>query len=526
MNQQITADQLNDAGHLMIGGCDSIELAQEYGTPLVAYDVSQIRQQIRSFRRVFDANHVDYAVSYASKAFAAIAMYQVAAAEGAHVDVVSAGELYTAINADFPIERVSFHGNNKSREELEMAIDHHVGTIMIDNFHEIKLLATVLEERNESVDVMLRITPGISAHTNKYIQTGQVDSKFGFDLQSGQADEALQKVLANPRMKMRGLHAHIGSQIFELAGFEGVAKKLVEVAAHWRDEFGYEIPSDKVGEYWAISAHPHGVSTIKNGRFAGMGLDQLYAEHRELFGNSSEPVFPLLTKILDANDWLSVQVHPDDHYAMEHEGELGKTECWYVIAADEGAEIIYGHNAKSREELRQQIEKKEWDKLLTKVPVKAGDFFYVPSGTMHAIGSGILILETQQSSDTTYRVYDFDRKDDEGNLRELHLEKSIDVLNIGAPANSRPVTVKADDLTSTLLVASDFFAVYKWEVSGKVDIEKTVAYLLVSVLAGRGVLTVDGETYPIAKGDHFILPSDVEEWTFEGQDLEMIVSHP
>lgn len=293
-----------------------------------------------------------------------------------------------------------------------------------------------------------------------------------------------------------------------------------------RDEFGYEIPSDKVGEYWAISAHPHGVSTIKNGRFAGMDLDQLYAEHRELFGNSSEPVFPLLTKILDANDWLSVQVHPDDHYAMEHEGELGKTECWYVIAADEGAEIIYGHNAKSREELRQQIEKKEWDKLLTKVPVKAGDFFYVPSGTMHAIGSGILILETQQSSDTTYRVYDFDRKDAKGNLRELHLEKSIDVLNIGAPANSRPVTVKADDLTSTLLVASDFFAVYKWEVSGKVDIEKTAAYLLVSVLAGRGVLTVDGETYPIAKGDHFILPSDVEEWTFEGKDLEMIVSHP
>ena len=296
--------------------------------------------------------------------------------------------------------------------------------------------------------------------------------------------------------------------------------------AKLRDEFGYEIPSDKVGEYWAISAHPHGVSTIKNGRFAGMGLDQLYAEHRELFGNSSEPVFPLLTKILDANDWLSVQVHPDDHYAMEHEGELGKTECWYVIAADEGAEIIYGHNAKSREELRQQIEKKEWDKLLTKVPVKAGDFFYVPSGTMHAIGSGILILETQQSSDTTYRVYDFDRKDAKGNLRELHLEKSIDVLNIGAPANSRPVTVKADDLTSTLLVASDFFAVYKWEVSGKVDIEKTAAYLLVSVLAGQGVLTVDGETYPIAKGDHFILPSDVEEWTFEGQDLEMIVSHP
>ena len=111
-------------------------------------------------------------------------------------------------------------------------------------------------------------------------------------------------------------------------------------------------------------------------------------------------------------------------------------------------------------------------------------------------------------------------------MRELHLEKSIDVLNIGTPANSRPVTVKADDLQSTLLVASDFFAVYKWEVSGKVAIEKTVPYSLVSVLAGQGMLTVDEKAYPIAKGDHFILPSDVEAWTFEGQDLEMIVSHP
>ena len=292
-----------------------------------------------------------------------------------------------------------------------------------------------------------------------------------------------------------------------------------------RDVFGYDIPSDHVGEYWAISAHPNGVSTIKNGRYAGQTLDVLYAEHRELFGNRKEPVFPLLTKILDANDWLSVQVHPDDAYGLEHEGELGKTECWYIIAAEPGAEIIYGHNAKSKEELRQQIESKDWENLLTKVPVKAGDFFYVPSGTMHAIGAGILVLETQQSSDTTYRVYDFDRKDDQGNLRELHLEKSIDVLNIGEPANSRPVTTKVDDLKSTLLVASDFFAVYKWEISGKADFEKTADYSLFSVLDGQGSLLVDGQEYPIAKGSHFILPSDVQAWEIKGE-LELIVSHP
>ncbi len=252
MNEQITDQQLNAAGHLTIGGCDAIDLAHRFGTPLVVYDVQQIRHQIRAFKQVFEENSVDYAVSYASKAFSAIAMYQVVAVEGAHVDVVSGGELYTAIKAGFPMANVSFHGNNKSQEELEMAIDHHVGTIMIDNFHEIELLADVLEEHDAHVDVMLRITPGISAHTNKYIQTGQVDSKFGFDLQSGQADEALAKVLENPRMQMKGLHAHIGSQIFELAGFEGVAKKLVEVAAHWQEKFNYQAAVINVGGGFGI----------------------------------------------------------------------------------------------------------------------------------------------------------------------------------------------------------------------------------------------------------------------------------
>ncbi len=252
MNEQITDQQLNAAGHLTIGGCDAIDLAHRFGTPLVVYDVQQIRHQIRAFKQVFEENSVDYAVSYASKAFSAIAMYQVVAVEGAHVDVVSGGELYTAIKAGFPMANVSFHGNNKSREELEMAIDHHVGTIMIDNFHEIELLADVLEAHDAHVDVMLRITPGISAHTNKYIQTGQVDSKFGFDLQSGQADEALAKVLENPRMQMKGLHAHIGSQIFELAGFEGVAKKLVEVAAHWQEKFNYQAAVINVGGGFGI----------------------------------------------------------------------------------------------------------------------------------------------------------------------------------------------------------------------------------------------------------------------------------
>ena len=251
MNSQIT-NQINQAGHLTIGGVDSLKLAKEYGTPLVVYDVSQIRNQIRAFKKVFEEEQVNYAVSYASKAFASIAMYQVANEEGAYTDVVSAGELYTAMKANFPMERVSFHGNNKSKEELEMAVKNHVGKIMIDNFYEINLLNQVLEERDSEINVMLRITPGISAHTHEYDQTGQVDSKFGFDLKSGQADKALQEVLKNQRMHMLGIHAHIGSQIFELNGFEMAAAKLVDVAASWRKNYDYTAQVINVGGGFGI----------------------------------------------------------------------------------------------------------------------------------------------------------------------------------------------------------------------------------------------------------------------------------
>lgn len=251
MNSQIT-NQINQAGHLTIGGVDSLKLAKEYGTPLVVYDVSQIRNQIRAFKKVFEEEQVNYAVSYASKAFASIAMYQVANEEEAYTDVVSAGELYTAMKANFPMERVSFHGNNKSKEELEMAVKNHVGKIMIDNFYEINLLNQVLEEQDSEINVMLRITPGISAHTHEYDQTGQVDSKFGFDLKSGQANKALQEVLKNQRMHMLGIHAHIGSQIFELNGFEMAAAKLVDVAASWRKNYDYTAQVINVGGGFGI----------------------------------------------------------------------------------------------------------------------------------------------------------------------------------------------------------------------------------------------------------------------------------
>ena len=288
--------------------------------------------------------------------------------------------------------------------------------------------------------------------------------------------------------------------------------------------FGYDIPSEQTGECWAVSAHPGGQSLAKGGVHEGVALSDLWNNHPELFSAKSK-VFPLLTKILDASDDLSVQVHPDDAFAGEHEhGELGKTECWYIIDAEPGAEIIYGHTANSREELRQQIENGSWDQLLTRIPVKTGDFFYVPSGTIHALGKGIVVLETQQSSDTTYRVYDYDRKDSMGNTRELHLEKAIEVTTI--PQSYQAVqyeTALHDKTEITSFVSNEFFTVQKWHVYGNSSFDSIETYRIFSVLDGEGELTVDGQVHPLRKGDHFLLPAGFGPYELSG-NLQFIVS--
>ena len=293
-----------------------------------------------------------------------------------------------------------------------------------------------------------------------------------------------------------------------------------------RSVFGFDIPNDKIGEDWAISAHPHGVSVVENGEYQGQKLDELWQNHKELFGNPTEPVFPLLIKILDAEDELSVQVHPDDAYGMKHEGELGKTECWYIIDAEPGAEIIYGHHAKTREELAEMIQEGRWDYLLKKVPVKKGDFFYVPSGTIHAIGKGIMILETQQSSDTTYRVYDYDRKDANGNTRELHIQQSIDVTTV--PAITPQIQMKEVRKGNSSIVTyleTEFFNVYEWDIKGITSFKKQAPYTLATVIDGAGELVVNEKIYPLTKGASFILPNDVTEWTVQGE-LSIIASEP
>ena len=293
-----------------------------------------------------------------------------------------------------------------------------------------------------------------------------------------------------------------------------------------KEQFQYDIPSNRTGECWAISGHPNGQSIVKNGPYAGKTIGELWENHRELFGNLEGDVFPLLVKILDANADLSVQVHPDDEYAAKYEnGELGKTECWYIIDCKEDAEIVFGHTAKTKEELRQQIEAGNWDELLRRVPIKPGDFFFVPSGTIHALCEGTLVLETQQSSDTTYRVYDYDRIDQNGNKRELHIEKSIDVTTVPHRDPELNITTKQiQDAQVTTFIQGEYFSVYKWDVNGKLVTENKQPFLLFSVLAGNGNLQINDQTYSLNKGDHFILPATVKEFSLDG-NLQLIVSH-
>ncbi|MBY4604429.1 diaminopimelate decarboxylase [Bacillus rugosus] len=229
----------NQHGHLEIGGVDALYLAEKYGTPLYVYDVALIRERAKSFKQAFITAGLKAQVAYASKAFSSVAMIQLAEEEGLSLDVVSGGELYTAVAAGFPAERIHFHGNNKSREELRMALEHRIGCIVVDNFYEISLLEDLCQETGHSIDVLLRITPGVEAHTHDYITTGQEDSKFGFDLHNGQTERAIEQVLQSEHIQLLGVHCHIGSQIFDTAGFVLATEKIFKKLDEWRESYSF-----------------------------------------------------------------------------------------------------------------------------------------------------------------------------------------------------------------------------------------------------------------------------------------------
>ena len=300
-----------------------------------------------------------------------------------------------------------------------------------------------------------------------------------------------------------------------------VFKEMIWGGNQLAEKFGYEIPSDRTGECWAVSAHPNGDCTVREGEYAGRKLSELFKEEPELFGSLPLDRFPLLIKIIDAKADLSIQVHPDDAYAKVHEnGSLGKTECWYILDCPEDATLVVGHNAGSREELKEMIDQKRWSELIREVPVKKGDFIQINPGTVHAIKGGLMILETQQNSDITYRVYDYDRLSN-GKPRELHVQQSIDVITVPAPSAEDSVSHAADLPANTMneLIACDYYKVYKLTVTEPVSFEQEHPFLIMSVIEGEGL--VNGQM--IRKGDHFILPSGFGKVDLQG-DMTLIAS--
>lgn len=287
-------------------------------------------------------------------------------------------------------------------------------------------------------------------------------------------------------------------------------------------DFNKKTELDKAAESWELSTHPDGPSIIATGEFSGLTLNEYIDQNgKECLGKRALAFdfFPILIKLIDAKDNLSIQVHPDDEYALRVEHEYGKTEMWYVVDCDDDAYLYYGLNREvTREEFEERIKNNTLLEILNKVPVHKGDVFFIPSGTIHAICSGILICEVQQNSNTTYRVYDYDRRDANGNPRQLHIEKAIEVSNL-FPA---PPLKKAEN---DVLASCKYFTVEKISCDGQKTIKTdSGCFRSIVVIDGSGTLEADGEKLDLNKGDSIFIPARDGEITLTGR-MECILSY-
>lgn len=299
-----------------------------------------------------------------------------------------------------------------------------------------------------------------------------------------------------------------------------------------REEYGKKLDSDKIAESWELSCHKDGQSVISGGEFDGKTLTEYIdakGKTASLGANCDRfEYFPILIKLIDAKDNLSVQVHPSNEYALKVEHEYGKTEMWYIVDCDEGAELLYGFKHEiTKEEFADRIKNNTLLEVANNVPVHKGDVFFIESGTLHAIGKGILIAEIQQNSNTTYRVYDFGRVGKDGKPRELHIEKALDVTNRVPPkypttAQGQPEKVEGG--VKTLLRSCEYFNVNKLEVDGTMKLvsdDKSFKSLL--VLDGNVEIACGGEKVSGIKGDSFFVPANSGDFTISGK-AEVILS--
>lgn len=279
-----------------------------------------------------------------------------------------------------------------------------------------------------------------------------------------------------------------------------------------RDDFQKDCDFDKIAESWELSCHKDGPSTIANGEFKGLTLSEYIDKAgKSVLGTDCEKFenFPILIKLIDAKDNLSVQVHPDNEYAQRVEGEYGKTEMWYIVDCDEGATLLYGFkDTITKDEFAQRIADNTLLEVTNAVPVKKGDVFFIQAGTLHAIGKGILIAEIQQNSNTTYRIYDYGRVGKDGKPRELHVEKAKDVTDL-CPAKAYPETPveQKDGYTSKLLSSCDYFTTYAVDVDSEAVLEADEkSFLSLLILDGECEITAD-DTVKAKKGDSIFVPA-------------------
>ena len=252
MNERDTL-KINSKGHLEIGGIDAVDIAKQYGTPVYVFDEKHIRNMMRIYKdtlnKFYGSNSL---VLYASKAFSCRAIYKIATQENIGVDVVSGGELYTALSAGFNPCNIYFHGNNKLKQELEYAIENRVGTIVVDSFNEADIVDEIAGKKNIKQNVLIRINPGVEAHTHAFIQTARTDSKFGFSIYDGQAESIVSYLLKKPNLYLKGFHCHIGSQIFEKQSFVLAAQKMLDFIADIKGKYGFEAETLNLGGGFGI----------------------------------------------------------------------------------------------------------------------------------------------------------------------------------------------------------------------------------------------------------------------------------
>jgi diaminopimelate decarboxylase len=247
----ITAS-VNKSGHLDIGGCDCIDLIKEFGSPLYVFDENTLRAQCRSFSNEFAKKYSDSVVIYASKAFSNKAIINIIKEEGLGLDIVSGGELAVAASVAFPKDKIFFHGNNKTRNELEYALEYGVGYIVADNFYELEMLNQLALKRNIRQKIMLRLSPGIDAHTHKKTTTGILDSKFGFPLITGQAEDAIKQAMSSSNLELVGLHCHLGSPIFETNAYKLAIELIIEFASKMKQKNGFSLQRFSPGGGFAV----------------------------------------------------------------------------------------------------------------------------------------------------------------------------------------------------------------------------------------------------------------------------------